>query len=76
MAAGVVSRSFSFEAGTLVRGQVKRELASAAWQLGLDIDFQEEKGFLESMYRATVIGAEPVVENYMRIAKKWFRDTT
>lgn len=45
-----------FRAGALVRGQVKRALTERAWRNGLNIRFEEQKGLLDSIYRAIITG--------------------
>lgn len=48
--------TLTFEAGMIVRGQIKRELTRAAWEAGLSIEIEEERGFFVSVMRFRVSG--------------------
>ena len=64
-----------FSAGAAIRGQIRRNLKKAAWGMGLEIEFEEDKGFFESTYRVTVSGG--TAEKLQRFADaidEWFGD--
>jgi len=48
--ATVTALQFQVRAGALIRGRVRREIESAAWAWGIDLETREVKGFLESLY--------------------------
>ena len=43
--------SFTYTAGVLIRGAIRREITSSAWAHGIDVTFEEEKGWLDSALR-------------------------
>lgn len=65
---------FTCEVGALIRGQVRREIEGGAWGRGLDIETQESKGLLESVYRFTVHGESAVVAAFMSDIEHWFKE--
>jgi len=65
------SVSFTFSAGALVRGAVKRVLVEGAWKYGLRADVEEAKSLLESSYRITVKGAATSIQEYLKAVDAW-----
>lgn len=46
----------AFSAGALIRGQVRRQIKLAAVGYGVELDFDEDKGLLESAFVVQVRG--------------------
>lgn len=57
----------SFEAGALIRGQIRRELDRAKWEGGLE-DYKELKGFLSSEF--LLRGPSPSVLRWLKAVEK------
>lgn len=62
------------EAGALVRGQVRRTVESYAWQMGLDIDIKESRGWLESTFLLTVHGPANKLVEFGEAVKRWAQE--
>lgn len=63
-----------FVAGALLRKSVIFELKKAAYTMGLEFDYQEERGWLESFFHVWVTGDEKMVMKYSKIATKWLKE--
>lgn len=48
------SLTFTLTAGAAIRGAAKRRILEICWNQGADVQVQEDKGFLSSLYRFTV----------------------
>ncbi len=66
----------TFEAGLLIRGKVIRELKSAAFRNGLDIDIEEAKGLLDSDYRVTFTGADEKLLAFKPVLEEWMKNVS
>ncbi len=65
---------FPVEAGAAIRGTVKRSIMSGAWSHGLEVEVEEDKGFLESVYRFTVTGPDDRVLAFKARLETWMRN--
>lgn len=61
--------TLTYDAGLLVRGQVKRALTKFAWESGLQVSFEEARAFSVSSYRVTFTGRNAPM--YARRAAEW-----
>jgi len=63
--------TFTWEAGRLIHGQVRRAIQRGAWQHGLEVSFEESKGWLECIGRATFVGEG--AGEYAQLVSAWFQ---
>ncbi len=63
--------SYTIEAGALVRGQVKREITTFLWRLGINVNVEEAKGLLTSTYRFSMSGDETKLRTAFASLNEW-----
>lgn len=61
---GQTRARFELTAGRLVRRHLCRIMRSAAWARDLEIDIQEDRGWLSSSFWITVTGSQDGVDDF------------
>lgn len=63
--------SFYINAGAAVRGQARREIRRACFDLGLDCHVEEDKGFFSSTLYFTITGDGDKLAVLGRAVQEW-----
>lgn len=63
--------TYTFTAGALVRGSIKRQIIERAWLYGLHVEVQEAKSFTTSTYRFVMTGEPSKVNAFGRDLAEW-----
>lgn len=53
------------------RGQVTRDLKYAAWANGIEINIEEDKGFLSSVLKVSLNGPYRLINAYYKGVEQW-----
>lgn len=66
------SARMRFEAGATIRKSVVSTLKDGAFDHGVKLDIDEDKGWFESVFRIKITGSKENVEGYTKAVKRYF----
>lgn len=64
----------TLEVGALIRGDLRRLLKNMAFTTGVELNLEEDKGFLDSNFRILVKGEEPKLLLFKNKLEKMMED--
>jgi len=69
----MLTARFTYTAGALVRGSIKRDLELLAFKHDLTIDIKEFKGWFKSDYGVVAKGEDYKVRAFLRKVDEWLK---
>lgn len=67
-----IESRFTFSAGMVIRKTVVSKIKTAAFKAGVNINIDEDKGFLSSNYRVTLSGESEAVKQLREDISSYF----